>query len=72
MLKLEKAKNKISYFREVKEEFKKISWTSKKELILSTRVVIISIFLFGLVIYFADILIKTFLTGIGAIVRFLG
>ena len=39
---------KLSYFRQVQQEFKKISWTSKEELILSTKIVIISTFMFGL------------------------
>jgi len=60
---------KLSYFRQVQQEFKKISWTSKEELILSTKIVIISTFMFGLGIYLVDILIRNFFSMIGNLAR---
>ena len=64
--------NSFSYFKSIKEELKKISWTSKKELFLSTKVVIISTFLFALGIYLADIVIRGFLTVLASLLRFIG
>ncbi|HRW58869.1 MAG TPA: preprotein translocase subunit SecE [Chlamydiales bacterium] len=50
---------KKSYFREVQAELKKISWTDKKELILSAKIVLISTFLFGIAIYATDMTCQT-------------
>ncbi|MFA5250014.1 MAG: preprotein translocase subunit SecE [Parachlamydiales bacterium] len=49
---------KLPYLRSVQQEIKKISWTSKDELILGTRVVVVSTFVFGMAIYFADLGIR--------------
>ncbi|OGN60604.1 MAG: preprotein translocase subunit SecE [Chlamydiae bacterium RIFCSPHIGHO2_12_FULL_27_8] len=54
--------NKESYFKELKTEFKKISWTSKIELFAFTKIVLISTFLFSFLIYFSDVAIRGFLT----------
>lgn len=54
-------KRKKNFFREVQGEFKKISWTTKLELILSTKIVLIGILFFSFAIYFADILIRNVL-----------
>ena len=62
-------KKKVSYFREVQNELKKVNWTSRKELILSTRAVVFATFLFGLAIYLCDLVIRASIDGIGAIVR---
>ena len=43
---------------QLKEELKKVSWTTKDELISSTKVVIISVFCFGIGIYLMDLAIK--------------
>jgi len=51
--------NKISRFiTEVKTEMKKVSWSTKKELISSTWVVVISVFLLALYIGIVDFLIS--------------
>ncbi len=60
---------KVSYFRQVQQEFKKISWTSKEELILSTKIVIISTFVFAMGIYIVDIVIRNFFSMIGSLAR---
>jgi preprotein translocase subunit SecE len=54
-------KKKVSYLREVQNELKKVSWTSKVELIFCTKAVIIATFLFGLAIYFVDLGIRSVL-----------
>ncbi len=64
-------KKKVSYFREVQGELKKISWTSKEDLIFCTKAVIFSTFFFGLTIYGVDLMIRGGLEGIGSIFRWI-
>ncbi|NNM44119.1 MAG: preprotein translocase subunit SecE [Chlamydiae bacterium] len=56
-------KKSFSYLSELKEELKKVAWTTKPELVLCTKVVVYSTFLFGLGIYLVDLLIKGVLNG---------
>lgn len=42
----------------LKAEFKQITWTSKPQLLLLTKVVVISTFAFGVGVYLADLFIK--------------
>jgi preprotein translocase subunit SecE len=60
---------KLSFFREVINELKKVTWTSKEELLMSTKAVVIATFAFGLTIYLCDLLIRGTITGIGVLVR---
>lgn len=46
------------FIREIKEELKKVSWTSREELIFSTKMVILSTFVFGFSIYLVDLSVK--------------
>lgn len=62
-------RKKLSYFREVQNELKKVTWTSKGELLFFTKVVIFSTFFFGLVIYGVDLTIRGVLDGISATLR---
>ena len=62
-------KRKLSYFREVQQELKKVTWTSKEELIFCTKAVIIATFVFGFAIYFIDVAIHGALNLAGALVR---
>jgi preprotein translocase subunit SecE len=62
-------KQKLSYFRSVQDELKKVTWTSRKELLLCTKAVIIATFVFGFAIYFVDLALRGILDGIGSIVR---
>ena len=62
-------KKKISYLREVQNELKKVSWTSKAELLVSTKAVVIATFVFGLGIYATDLAIRGVVDGAGALVR---
>ncbi len=62
-------KKKVSYFREVQNELKKVTWTSKAELIFSTKAVIVATFLFGLAIYVVDLGIRGVLDLTGNFVR---
>jgi len=60
---------KQSFFREVINELKKVTWTTKAELLMSTKAVIIATFAFGLMIYLCDLVIRGTVTGIGTLVR---
>jgi preprotein translocase subunit SecE len=64
-----KRKGFFAYVQELKEELRKVSWTTKEELKLSTKVVISSIFLFGLGIYLIDLVIKGCLDSIALLAR---
>jgi preprotein translocase subunit SecE len=65
-------KKKINYFREVQQELKKISWTTKDELIVSTKIVVGATLVFAFGIYFADLVIRVALNIIGLVTRFIG
>lgn len=62
-------RKKQSFFREVVNELKKVTWTTKDELIASTKAVIIATFAFGLLIYVCDLAIRGSVTGVGVLVR---
>lgn len=62
-------KKKVSYFREVQSELKKVTWTSKDELIFCTKAVIIATFLFGFSVYLVDLAIRGSLDLAGTVVR---
>lgn len=53
-----KRKDPFSFISNLKEELKKVSWTTKAELVSATKIVLISIFCFGLGIYAIDLIIK--------------
>lgn len=64
-VKLKKASSHVERRREffawvgaLKEELKKVNWTTKAELILCTKIVLWSTLLFGLGIYLVDLVIK--------------
>lgn len=62
---------KVSYLRGVQAELKKVTWTSKKELVLSAKVVVLSIFVFGFSIYLVDLTIRPVIDFLGSLVRML-
>lgn len=64
-----KKNGKLFYFRQVQQELKKVSWTSRVELILGTKIALVSIFLFSMGIYFVDVFIRYMLTSINAIFK---
>jgi preprotein translocase SecE subunit len=49
---------KVSFFREVQNELKKVSWTSREELIFCTKAVIFATIFFGFAIYAVDLGIR--------------
>lgn len=52
-------KSPIKYFKEVKAEFKKVSWPSKKQLFNNTVVVLVSIVVSGLGVWLLDLLFSS-------------
>jgi len=60
---------KTSYLSELKAELKKVTWTTKEELILFTKIVVGSTFALGLGIYAIDLLIKGVLNGFSALIH---
>jgi preprotein translocase subunit SecE len=62
-------KKKQSFFREVINELKKVTWTTREELLASTKAVVVATFAFGLMIYLCDLVIRGTITGIGSLIR---
>ena len=61
------------YVRELKEELKRVSWTSRDELVLSTKIVVGTTFVFGLGVYLVDLVVRGALNGLqGLVVTVIG
>jgi preprotein translocase subunit SecE len=60
---------KVSYLQELKNELRQVTWTSKAELALFTKIVVGATFALGLGIYGADLLIKSCLTGFKTLIH---
>jgi len=58
-----------SYIQGLKDELKKVTWTTKDELVLCTKVVVGATFCLGIGIYIIDLGIKGFLNGFSGIVH---
>lgn len=52
------------YLGDIKEEFKKITWTSPEELRTYTKIVVTGTFLLGMGIYLMDLTIQGVLSGL--------
>ncbi len=50
-----------TYFRGVKAEWSKVSWPTRKQVIVETGVVLAVVVFFTLVVYFMDIIFKALL-----------
>ncbi|MBA3957874.1 MAG: preprotein translocase subunit SecE [Parachlamydiaceae bacterium] len=57
----------VDFMGDVKAELKRISWTSPEELRVYTKIVVAMTFFMGMSIYFVDLLIQSFLTGLNYI-----
>jgi preprotein translocase subunit SecE len=60
------------FVADVKSEIHKITWTSRDELKTYTKIVVCATLLFGMSIYFLDLMIQGFLGGLGLILRWIG
>ncbi len=63
------AKKAFDFLEGIKSEFKKVTWTSRDELIVYTKVVVAFTFIFGMAVYFTDVIIHQFLTGLNGAIR---
>lgn len=61
----------VNFIGDIKQEFRKIEWTNKAELVLYTKIVLAATFIFGIGIYLVDLLIQGCLSGIQNIVKML-
>lgn len=52
-------KSPIQYFKEVRSEFKKVSWPSRKQVFNNTVVVLVSIVVSGIAIWVLDFLFSS-------------
>ena len=57
--------------QDLKDELRKVSWTSQEELRFSTKMVVLATLLFGLSIYLVDFVIKSCLEFIKIVVHFI-
>ncbi len=62
-------KKLVAFVGDVKQELKKIDWTDREELVAYTKVVLASVFLFGLFVYFNDLVVQGCLNTIHFLVR---
>lgn len=63
-------KRKVQDFvSDIKSEINKIHWTSREELLVYAKIVVISTLVFGLGIYCTDLIIQAVLSGLGFLVR---
>jgi preprotein translocase subunit SecE len=60
------------FIGEIKDEFKKISWTSPEELKVYTQIVVGATFFFGMGIYILDLFIQSVLNGLAVAIRLIG
>ncbi len=65
------AANIVRFFGEVKQELKRINWTSPEELRIYTKMVVGTTFVMGLSIYVWDLIIQNFLSGLHLLFRWI-
>ena len=68
---LKNRKSVFSYIQDLKEELKKVSWTSQEELTFSTKMVVLATLFFGVGIYLVDFVIKNGLEFVKIVVHFI-
>lgn len=61
----------FTFLRDLKEELRKVSWTSREELAFATKAVVGTTFFMGLSIYFVDLVIKGSLDVVAWVVRYI-
>ena len=66
-----KTRRFFAYIQELKSELRKVSWTTKDELLFSTKAVIGTTFVLGLSIYLVDLVIKGCLDTVSAFAHYI-
>lgn len=69
--KVTKGRDIVHFASEVKQELKRVDWTTKQELQSYTKIVVTCIFLFGFSIYLVDLLLRSGLDGINFLVKWI-
>ena len=59
------------FVADIKSEIQKITWTSRDELIAYTKIVIGATFIFGMAIYFSDLIIQSVLNVLNFLLNFI-
>ncbi len=67
----QKKKKKTSFLHDIKEELRKVSWTSREEIKICTKIVLGVVFVLGMGIYVVDLTLKGALHGITRITHFI-
>lgn len=62
-------KRAYEYFEDIKAEFAKISWTEGGEVFTYAKVVVVSTFFFGMLIYFTDLIVHRVLYGFDSLMK---
>lgn len=62
----------FDYIGDLKVELKKVTWTSKDELKVYTKIVVVSTFFFGMGTFLSDVFIQNVLKGMSALVKMIG
>jgi preprotein translocase subunit SecE len=63
---------KEGFIKGLKEELKKVTWTSKAELTLFTKIVVGATFSFSLAIYVVDLFVRGVVNGFHQIIKLIG
>jgi preprotein translocase subunit SecE len=63
-------KKVVEFVGAIKQEFRRIEWTNAGELKSYTKIVLASIFLFGMGIYLIDLILQGILGGVNIVVKF--
>ena len=59
----------VKFLVEIKQELKKVTWTSREELLVYTKIVVGATFVLGLGIFLFDIVIQNLLGSLEALTR---
>jgi preprotein translocase subunit SecE len=59
----------VTFVGDVKQELKRVDWTSKSELKSYTKIVLVSTLIFGMFVYFADLIVQGLLGGFNFLVN---
>lgn len=68
IIETEEVKTKSSFISSLKKEAKKISWPTRKSLKSNMKLVILSVFIFGIGIYCADLFVNKAITMLNSVV----
>jgi preprotein translocase subunit SecE len=66
------APNISDFIGGIKDELSKVTWTSREEMKLYIKVVVLSTLVFGLGVYAVDVIIQGVLQGLNAVVQMIG